>query len=63
MGTSEPLFENLIGKKRLAESLAVSVSFVEKMMREEGLPHVKLGKAVRFRLSEVQAWLQRRSRA
>jgi excisionase family DNA binding protein len=52
----------LVTKEQLADQLSVSRSFVSKMMSEEGLPHIKIGRAVRFRVSEVMAWLQKRSR-
>ncbi|MBY0316343.1 MAG: helix-turn-helix domain-containing protein [Bdellovibrionales bacterium] len=52
--------ECLVSKEQLSEKLDISVSFVNKLMRIEGLPHVKLGKLVRFRISDIQSWLQRR---
>lgn len=71
-GTSPPanksFFENQIGterlltKRSLAELIDVSVSFVNKLMKCEGLPHIKLGKSVRFRASEVMAFLKSRRR-
>ena len=53
------LFENYITKKQLATSLGVSVSLVSKLMLD-GLPYLKISRAVRYRLSDVEAWLQRR---
>jgi len=62
-GPSQPFFENLVTKQQLAESLGVSTSFINKLMSEEGLPHLKLGRAVRFRMkAEVVPWLERRKR-
>ncbi len=61
--TSSPLlFENLVTKKQLTELLGLSLSYVSLLMAEEGLPYFKLGRAVRFRVSEVAAWLQKRRR-
>ena len=54
------LSECLLSKEKLGEKLDISVSFINKLMRIEGLPYVKLGKLVRFRVSEVQPWLQQR---
>ena len=54
------LSEGLLSKERLSEKLDISVSFINKLMRLEGLPYVKLGKLVRFRVSEVQPWLRQR---
>jgi excisionase family DNA binding protein len=55
------VFEKLIDKKQLADLLGASVSFIEKKM-VLGLPHLKDGKFVRFRYSEVMTWLERRAR-
>lgn len=56
------VFENLLTKKLLAEKLGLSESYVSLLMKENGLPHLKIGRAVRFRISEVAVWLQKRSR-
>jgi excisionase family DNA binding protein len=56
------VFENLLTKKLLAEKLGLSQSYVSLLMKENGLPHLKIGRAVRFRISEVAVWLQKRSR-
>ncbi|MBI3294424.1 MAG: helix-turn-helix domain-containing protein [Deltaproteobacteria bacterium] len=53
-------FEILLTKKQLAERLAFSQSFINKLMSEEALPHYRVGRAVRFRVREVVAWLQKR---
>jgi excisionase family DNA binding protein len=54
------LFENWITKKELAQHLRVSESFLEKQMAQEGLPYLRIGRAVRFRLEEVSDWLRKR---
>jgi excisionase family DNA binding protein len=56
------VFEKLLTRKQLAELLGVSPSFISKLMANEGLPRIKLGKAVRFRIGEVAVWLQTRRR-
>ncbi len=53
-------FEALISKKEIVVAFGVSSSFVNKLMAEEGLPHFKIGRAVRFRISDVSAWLEKR---
>lgn len=53
-------FENLIDKKCLAEKLEVSESYINKLMKAEGLPYFKIGRTVRFNGSEVLAWLSQR---
>jgi len=55
-------FENLFTRNQLAEKFGLSPSFISKLMSEEGLPYLKIGRAVRFRVSEVAVWLQKRSR-
>ena len=55
-------FGNLVTKRQLADQLSLSPSFINKLMGEEGLPHLKIGRAVRFRTVEVVAWLQQRRR-
>ncbi|WP_414699079.1 helix-turn-helix domain-containing protein [Oligoflexus sp.] len=53
------IFDNWITKKDLAESIGMSVSFVNKYMKE-GLPYRRRGRSVRFRVLDVEEWLQRR---
>lgn len=55
------LFESLICKKSLSDRLEISQSFINKLMIK-GLPHYKIGSAVRFRVSEVVDWLRTRRR-
>ncbi len=56
---AEQIFDNWITKKLLASHLGMSISFVNKYMKE-GLPFRRRGRAVRFRVIEVEEWLQRR---
>ena len=58
--TSKPIFENLIDRKQLSQKLGVSPSFVSKLMAEQGLPYIKIGRAVRFDLREVMVFLNER---
>jgi predicted DNA-binding transcriptional regulator AlpA len=57
--------EHLLTKQQLAEQIGYSESWINQQMRKAGLPHLKSGSArqagVRFRLSEVEAWMMRRS--
>jgi len=53
-------FEALVTKRQLAERLALSQSYINHLMSVEGLPHFKIGRAVRFRVQEVVTWLQKR---
>ena len=54
-------FEKCITKTQLAHQIEVSESFINKLMLQ-GLPHFQIGRAVRFRVSEVVEWLQKRRR-
>ena len=53
-------FENFLTKKQLAEHLAFSESYINKLLTQ-GMPRLKSGRAVRFRISEVMTWLERRN--
>lgn len=55
----DQFFDNWITKKLLASHLGMSISFVNKYMKE-GLPFRRRGRSVRFRVNEVEVWLQRR---
>lgn len=66
--TGDGVFENqrseiafyLVTKPVLCRLVALSPSYINKLMAEEGLPHLKIGRAVRFRPKEVVEWLQKR---
>ena len=53
--------ENLLTPHEIADVLGVAVSTIYQWTHEEYIPHVKLGRFVRFRVSEVQKWLDRKS--
>lgn len=61
VSASPEFFEKLVTKRRLAEELALSESCISKLMASEGLPYFKIGRAVRYRISEVVRWLHERS--
>ena len=53
--------EELLSVAEVAEFLKVPVSWVYDRTRRRGcerIPHLKLGKYLRFRAVEVQQWLQ-----
>ncbi len=50
----------LVTKPMLCRLLALSPSYISKLMGEEGLPYLKIGRAMRFRPKEVVEWLQKR---
>lgn len=53
--------EKLINVKELGEALGISRSTINKWRRELDLPFYKVGKAVRFKQQEVEAWLRRQN--
>ena len=50
--------EDLITARQLATGLSLSPSTVLDMFERGDLPGFKIGRAVRFRPSEVEAWLE-----
>jgi len=57
---AEPL-PQLIGIKRVAELLSMSLSKLEKLAARKQIPHVKIGRSVRYDVAEVRAWLDART--
>lgn len=55
-------FEGYLTKKELAQKLRLSQAYINILMRDEGLPFVKLGRAVRYPVGDVVSWLQKRRR-
>jgi len=53
--------QKLLTAEEMAEVLQVKLSTIYKWTHEGFVPHLKLGKFVRFRESEVLAWLEKRS--
>lgn len=51
----------MLNKKELAKELNISESMVNKLIAQ-GLPHIKVGSAVRFNLNEVINWLKERKK-
>ena len=51
----------MLNKKELAKELNISESMVNKLIAK-GLPHIKVGSAVRFNLDEVIKWLKERGK-
>jgi excisionase family DNA binding protein len=52
--------EALITTRELAALWSQTPRWVLRMIQEQGLPHYRLGGAIRYRGSEVEAWLQER---
>lgn len=60
--TAPSTSEMWLTKPQLAERLLVSQRWID-YRRREGMPSHKWGGIVRFRLSEVESWLDRRTAA
>jgi excisionase family DNA binding protein len=59
---TQVLFDNLVTVERFAEMLSVGRSTVYELLRDEGLPHFKIGRSTRIPVKEASAWLQKRRR-
>src|SRR5262252_6027662 len=57
---AEIQLEPLVRHKHVEKILDVSPNTVDRLIREEGLPVVRLGGSVRFDLSAVRAWIARK---
>ena len=53
--------ERLLDTAEIAEQLGMSVSTIRKWVHYGFIPHVKLGRAVRFREKDVEAWIEERT--
>ena len=59
--TSQELNGELLTVGEVAQSLKVPVSWVYERTRRRGserMPHIKLGKYLRFELTSVRSWLE-----
>ena len=53
--------ERLLTPQELSELLRVKLSTIYKWTHYEYIPHKKVGRFLRFRESEVERWLEKRS--
>jgi len=54
--------ENLLTPQEIAEVLGVSKSTIYQWTHQEYIPHVKLGRFVRFRKSQIEIWLEKKAK-
>jgi len=52
--------EKLLTPQQVAETLDVKVSTIYQWTHQEFIPHIKIGRFVRFRISEIERWLDER---
>lgn len=50
--------DRLLTAKEISELLAVPESWVRQQTRDNGIPHLRLGRYVRFEREAVLAWLE-----
>jgi excisionase family DNA binding protein len=55
--------EPLVTRKQVAELLSVSLRTVDRWIARGDLPHYKLGKVVRFKVSDIQEKLETKWKA
>ncbi len=53
--------ERLLNTAQVAKWLCVAESTLRKWVHYGFIPHVKLGRAVRFRAKDIERWLQERT--
>ena len=53
--------ERLLDTAAIAERLGMSVSTIRKWVHYGFIPHVKLGRAVRFREKDIEKWIEERT--
>lgn len=49
--------EKMLTKQEICEWLNISMPTIDRLMKQ-GLPHLKIGKAVRFERDDVKRWLE-----
>jgi predicted DNA-binding transcriptional regulator AlpA len=51
-------FDRLLNQKEVAEWLGMSIAWMEmSRFRGVGIPYVKIGRACRYRTSDVKSWI------
>ena len=53
--------ERLLDTAEIAEQLNMSVSTIRKWVHYGFIPHVKLGRSVRFREKDIETWIEERT--
>ena len=50
--------KRLLSIVETAEWLGISQSFLYKLVESEAIPHIRLGRAIRFDIKELEEWLR-----
>lgn len=53
--------EKLVGFEEIADMTGMSIPFLRKAQYRMGLPHYKLGGRIKFKVSEIESWLNERA--
>jgi len=53
--------KRLLSVAEAVQLLGMSQSFLYKLPESKSIPHLRLGRAVRFDVAQIDAWLRRRS--
>lgn len=53
--------DRLVDIKAAARFLGFSADTMGRKVREGSVPHIRIGRTLRFRLSELEAWIARQS--
>ena len=61
MRKGHDIFEELITIEELAQTLCLKKSYIYLLTHQKKIPHYKIQGHLRFRLSEINAWLKKQS--
>jgi excisionase family DNA binding protein len=50
--------KRLLSVAETAELLGISQSFLYKLAESESIPHIRLGRAIRFDIRRIDVWLE-----
>lgn len=53
--------EPLKTQQEVAERLAVTTQTLARWRKAEGMPYIKIGGVIRYRLNDVEQWIERRA--
>lgn len=56
----QPLMENLLTAEGVAHLLGIKKKTVYDWVREKKIPHLRLGRQIRFRRDELENWLHQK---
>lgn len=61
-GPQDDKIPELLNIDQLAQRLGITVRHVRRLVAERRVPHLKVGRLVRFDSAEIAEWLDRRRR-